>query len=62
MVPVGITLQLQFMAEGQDLIFLRRFGTGGRELSSLSLKILNSFAELSGCGWKEMGISQKLHG
>ena len=48
-VPVGITLQLQFMSEGQDLVF---FGGSAQEGGAIITKPENEekFAELS--GWK----------
>ncbi|MBR1824769.1 MAG: ABC transporter substrate-binding protein [Ruminococcus sp.] len=48
-VPVGITLQLQFMAEGQDFVF---FGGSAQEGGAIITKPENAeqFAELS--GWK----------
>lgn len=60
-VPVGITLQLQFMAEGQDLIF---FGGSAQEGGAIITKPENTeqFAELSGWAGKKWASARSYTG
>ena len=60
-VPVGITLQLQFMAEGQDLIF---FGGSAQEGGAIITKPENAsqFAELSGWAGKKWASARSYTG
>ena len=60
-VPVGITLQLQFMAEGQDLIF---FGGSAQEGGAIITKpeYTEQFAELSGWAGKKWASARSYTG